>query len=104
VNWLSNRDRLPAALPRACIFTNDWNANCFADAPVQRLLCHADTLLGLIAEGCGSRRDRSSSLPSCFGGLIVAEVGPWIHGRQAPANTVRRSIERPRGTVPTDIS
>ena len=45
VNWLANADMLPAAIPKARIFTYDWNANYFKDVPVQTLLGHADTLL-----------------------------------------------------------
>jgi hypothetical protein len=81
VNWLSDRDMLPAALPEARIFTYDWNANYAEGAPVQTLLGHADTLLGLIAEGRGSQTRPIIFVASCFGGLILAEVCPWIHGR-----------------------
>ncbi|KAK0752901.1 hypothetical protein B0T18DRAFT_395592, partial [Schizothecium vesticola] len=72
VNWLSDRDMLPAALPKARIFTYDWDANCFADTPVQTLLGHADTLLGLIAEGRGLRTRPIIFVASCFRGLILA--------------------------------
>ncbi|KAK4162839.1 putative kinesin light chain [Cladorrhinum sp. PSN259] len=74
VNWLSDGDMLPAALPTARIFTYDWNANYFADAPVQTLLGHADTLLGLIAEGRGSQTRPIIFVASCFGGLILVEA------------------------------
>ncbi|KAK0639874.1 hypothetical protein B0T16DRAFT_383637 [Cercophora newfieldiana] len=74
VNWLSDHDMLPAALPSARIFTYDWNANYFADAPVQTLLGHADTLLGLIAAGRGSQTRPIIFIASCFGGLILAEA------------------------------
>jgi len=77
VNWLSDRDMLPAALPTARIFTYDWNANYFAHAPAQTLLGHADTLLGLIAEGRGSQTRPIIFIASCFGGLILAEVCCW---------------------------
>ncbi|KAK4222255.1 hypothetical protein QBC38DRAFT_460598 [Podospora fimiseda] len=66
---------LPAALPTTHIFTYDWNANYFADAPVQTLLGHADTLLGLIAEGRRSQTRPIIFVASCFGGLILAEEG-----------------------------
>lgn len=72
VNWLADRDMLSAAVPQASIFTYDWNANYFADAPVQTLLGHADNLLGLIAEGRPQRP--LIFVASCFGGLILAEV------------------------------
>ncbi|KAK4232893.1 hypothetical protein C8A03DRAFT_39449, partial [Achaetomium macrosporum] len=73
VNWLSDRDMLPAALPEARIFTYDWNANYFGDAPVQTLLGHADVLLGLVSEGRGSQTRPIIFVASCFGGLILAE-------------------------------
>ncbi|VBB80786.1 Putative protein of unknown function [Podospora comata] len=65
---------LPAALPKARIYTYDWNANYFENAPVQTLLGHADTLLGLIAEGRGSQTRPIIFVASCFGGLILAEA------------------------------
>ncbi|KAK4205172.1 putative kinesin light chain [Triangularia verruculosa] len=71
---------LPAALPEACIFTYDWNANYFEDAPVQTLLGHADMLLGLVSEGRGSQTRPIIFVASCFGGLILAEEGsPYRH-------------------------
>lgn len=74
VNWLSDLDMLPAAIPEARIFTYDWNANYFEDAPVQTLLGHADTLLGHIREYTGSEIRPIIFVASCFGGLVVAEV------------------------------
>ncbi|KAK3341084.1 hypothetical protein B0T25DRAFT_329824 [Lasiosphaeria hispida] len=65
---------LPAVLPKARIFTYDWNANYFADAPVQTLFGHADTLLSLVAEGRGSQTRPIIFVASCFGGLILAEA------------------------------
>ncbi|KAK3370961.1 hypothetical protein B0T24DRAFT_303415 [Lasiosphaeria ovina] len=87
VNWLSDRDMLPAALPDAHIFTYDWNANYAEGAPVQTLLGHADMLLGCITEGRGSQTRPIIFVASCFGGLILAEVCPWIchQGALAPA-------------------
>lgn len=76
VSWLSDSDMLPAALPEARIFTYDWNANYFKDAPVQTLLGHADTLLKLVSEGRGSQTRPIIFVASCFGGLILAEVCP----------------------------
>ncbi|KAK4680131.1 hypothetical protein QC764_0041900 [Podospora pseudoanserina] len=74
VSWLSDSDMLPAALPEARIFTYDWNANYFKDAPVQTLLGHADTLLKLVSEGRGSQTRPIIFVASCFGGLILAEA------------------------------
>ncbi|KAK4220778.1 hypothetical protein QBC38DRAFT_449744 [Podospora fimiseda] len=65
---------LPAALPTARIFTYGWNANYFADAPVQTLLGHANTLLGLIAKNRHLQTRPIIFVASCFGGLIMAEA------------------------------
>lgn len=82
MNWLSDREMLLAALPESRIFAYDWNANYFEDAPVQTLLGHADTLLGLVAESRGSRTRPIIFVASCFGGLILAEVcsNVWTAG------------------------
>ncbi|KAK0728575.1 hypothetical protein B0T26DRAFT_869597 [Lasiosphaeria miniovina] len=88
VKWLSDRDMLPAALPKARIFTYDWNANYFANASVQTLLGHADALLGLIAEGRGSQTRPIIFVASCFGGLILAEA----MNRAAQEGSVYRQI------------
>ncbi|GAB1317484.1 AB hydrolase-1 domain-containing protein (Fragment) [Madurella fahalii] len=74
VNWLSDRDILPAAPPKARIFTYDWNTNYFKDAPVQTLLGYTDTLLSLVAEGLGSQTRPIIFVASCFGGLILVEA------------------------------
>jgi hypothetical protein len=65
---------LPAAVPHARIYTYDWDANCFQDAPVQTLLGHADNLLALVAGVRGFRDRPIIFVASCFGGLILAEV------------------------------
>jgi hypothetical protein len=65
---------LAAAIPEGRIFTYDWDANYFKDAPVQTLLSHADTLLELIAENQGAKTRPIIFVASCFGGLILAEV------------------------------
>ena len=75
VNWLADGHMLPAAIPEARIFTYDWNANYFKDAPMQTVLGHANNLLALIAENRGSKNKRPIIfVASCFGGLILAEV------------------------------
>ena len=65
---------LPAAVPTAAIFTYDWNAQYFGNAPVETLTGHACTLLGLIAARESNNRP-VIFIASCFGGLILAEVG-----------------------------
>ncbi|KAK7927855.1 kinesin light chain 3 [Apiospora marii] len=75
INWSSYEEMLPAAIPEARIYTYDWNAKAFDNAPVQTLLGHADTLLGLItAERGQDAQDRPLLfVASCFGGLVLAE-------------------------------
>ncbi len=70
VNWLSDTDMLPQAIPEAKIFTYDWDANSFGDAPVKTLLGHADTFLALVAESRSSETRPIIFVASCFGGLI----------------------------------
>lgn len=65
---------LPAAIPEARIFTYDWDANYFANAPVQTLLGHADNLLGFIHEEQKLASRPINFVASCFGGLVLAEV------------------------------
>jgi len=65
---------LPAAVPDASIFTYDWNANCFEDAPVQTLLGYADTLLALMKGNQSSSNRPVVFVASYFGGLILAEA------------------------------
>jgi hypothetical protein len=65
---------LPAAIPEARIFTYDWNANYFENAPVQMLLGHADNLLAHVIGEQGSTSRPIIFIASCFGGLVLAEV------------------------------
>ena len=65
---------LPAVLPNARIFTYDWNASYYRDAPVQTLLGHADTLLSHVAQRPGATTRPLIFVASCFGGLILAQV------------------------------
>ncbi|RKK18924.1 hypothetical protein BFJ66_g1055 [Fusarium oxysporum f. sp. cepae] len=74
VNWLADEDMLPATVPEARIFTYDWNANYFQDAPVQTLLSHADTLLAHIAETRDVKSRPIIFIASCFGGLVLIEA------------------------------
>ncbi|RYP57001.1 hypothetical protein DL770_010782 [Monosporascus sp. CRB-9-2] len=74
VNWLSDSTMLPAVVPEARIFTYDWDANYFENAPVQTLLGHADNLLALIAAEQGPLPRPIIFVASCFGGLVLAEA------------------------------
>ncbi|KAJ2978093.1 hypothetical protein NUW58_g7604 [Xylaria curta] len=73
-NWLSHEDMLPAAIPKARIFTYDWNANYFENAPVQTLLGHASNLLAHVMGERGSTTRPIIFIASCFGGLVLAEA------------------------------
>jgi hypothetical protein len=65
---------LPAAVLEARIYTCDWDANCFEDAPVQTLLGYADNLLARVAGEQASRDRPIIFVASCFGELILAKV------------------------------
>ncbi|KAI1662977.1 hypothetical protein F4813DRAFT_384552 [Daldinia decipiens] len=65
---------LPAAVPDARIYTYDWNAKVFDNAPVQTLLGHADNLLSLVAAEHGTSGRPILFIASCFGGLVLAEA------------------------------
>ncbi|KAI1159455.1 hypothetical protein F5B18DRAFT_636937 [Nemania serpens] len=74
VNWLSDKNMLPAVVPEARIFTYDWNANYFENAPVQTLLSHAENLLAHVVGEQGSISRPIIFIASCFGGLVLAEA------------------------------
>jgi hypothetical protein len=74
VNWLADSDMLPSVVPKAAIYTYDWNANSFQNAPVQTLLGHSDNLLALVAAQHKSSGRPIIFIASCFGGLVLAEV------------------------------
>ena len=74
VNWLVDPAMLPAAVPEATVFTYDWNADYFEDAPVQALLGHADSLLAHVKENRSHSKRPIISIVSCFGGLVLAEA------------------------------
>ena len=65
---------LSAAVPDARIYTYDWNAKAFDNAPVQTLFGHADNLLGLLDAERSDPHRPIIFVASCFGGLILAEV------------------------------
>ncbi|KAI1087864.1 hypothetical protein F5B19DRAFT_473769 [Rostrohypoxylon terebratum] len=74
VNWLEDNDMLQTAVPQARIYTYNWDARVFDNAPVQTLLGHADTLLSLVNGEQGPNRRPIIFIASCFGGLILAEA------------------------------
>ena len=50
INWLSDPHMLPAVVPKARIWTFNYNSMWYADAPVQRLLPLAETFLAAMAD------------------------------------------------------
>ncbi|PQE15930.1 Tetratricopeptide-like helical domain protein [Rutstroemia sp. NJR-2017a BVV2] len=74
VNWISDGEMLPALVPEARIYTYEWNANCFQDAPVQTMFGHADKFLACVAGEQASQSRPIIFVASCFGGLILAEA------------------------------
>lgn len=49
-NWLSDADMLPTVVPKARIWTFDYNANYHSNAPVVDLLALGETLLRSLSE------------------------------------------------------
>ncbi|KAH8654873.1 hypothetical protein BGZ61DRAFT_312399, partial [Ilyonectria robusta] len=92
VNWLADANMLPAAIPEARIFTYDWNANCFQDAPVKAILGHSDTLLAHLAESRGTGARPIIFVASCFGGLVLAEAVNRAAREGSPYRDVLMSI------------
>lgn len=66
VDWLSDHDMLPRAVPNARIYTYDWDAACFDDAPVQTLHGHASKLLAHIDERRGPSSRPIIFVASCY--------------------------------------
>lgn len=89
INWLSDSNMLPAAIPEARIFTYDWDANYTDNALVGGLDVNAGRMLLLINE-LRDRKDHQKRpivfVASCFGGLILAEVCSTTHTPGAPNN------------------
>jgi hypothetical protein len=48
VNWLCDADMLPSTIPESRIFTFDYPADYYKEAPVETLLGHAGNLLSLL--------------------------------------------------------
>jgi hypothetical protein len=49
VNWLKDDDMLPAVVPNARIFTFDYDADYYDNAPVTSLLALGDKLLQIVS-------------------------------------------------------
>ncbi|RDW68629.1 hypothetical protein BP5796_09286 [Coleophoma crateriformis] len=91
INWLADSDMLPEAIPEARIFTYDWDANYFRDAPVMTLLGHADTLLALVLDTLRLGSRPIIFIASCFGGLILAKAITRASEVKSPYESVLRS-------------
>ncbi|KAI6080921.1 hypothetical protein F4821DRAFT_250494 [Hypoxylon rubiginosum] len=77
VNWTSDANMLPEAMPEARVMTYDWNADYDRTASSDIFLGHADTLLDRIHinRKKTKRLDRPIIfVASCFGGLLLAKA------------------------------
>ncbi|KAI0854712.1 hypothetical protein F4860DRAFT_522539 [Xylaria cubensis] len=72
INWLERL--LPADVKDARIYTYNWDAKVFNNAPVQTIFGHADRLLALIKANHGTLSRPILFIASCFGGLVLAEA------------------------------
>ena len=103
INWLSDEDMLPSVIPKASIWTFDYNANYHANASVADLLALGEVFLRSISEMrksvctlagifCVTKAEMTMAkvrpvarplmfIGSCFGGLVVVKVGDvlFIH-------------------------
>lgn len=96
---------LPAAIPEARIFTYDWEANYFKDAPVQTLLDRADNLLTHLRAERGKTERPLIFVASCFGGLILADVSdPETAELHVANDSYRLSDERRKTIASTETS
>ncbi|KAI0172214.1 hypothetical protein GGR52DRAFT_459027 [Hypoxylon sp. FL1284] len=83
---------LPAVISSARIYTYNWNAKVFNDAPVQTLLGHVDNLLGLMAAEHGTSGRPIIFIASCFGELVLAEAIYWAAQEGSQYRHILRAI------------
>ena len=72
---------LPNVLPQARIWAYDYNSNCYSDnAPEIDILALGDTFLEMLrgAQGNGVGTRTLIFIGSCFGGILIAQVGELI--------------------------
>ncbi|MCJ1424372.1 hypothetical protein MMC29_002260 [Sticta canariensis] len=76
-NWLCDKDMLPEAMPQACIWTYDYNSNCYSDnAPQIDLLGLGETFLEILRRARDQKIGERSLIfiGSCFGGIVIAQA------------------------------
>lgn len=79
--WLRDEDMLPKVIPQARIWTYDYNSNCYSDnAQEVDILGLGETFLEVL---WGAKDTDVGNRPllfigSCFGGIVVAQVGLLI--------------------------
>ncbi|KAI1110650.1 hypothetical protein F5Y14DRAFT_428311 [Nemania sp. NC0429] len=74
INWLEDARLLPAAVPQARIYTYNWDAKVFADAPIETIFGHAEKLMALLQANQSTPSRPILFIASCFGGLILTEA------------------------------
>ncbi|KAK5994851.1 Nephrocystin-3-like protein [Cladobotryum mycophilum] len=78
INWLSDNDMLPKAVPRARIITYNWHTQFSKDAIELTLRDHANSLLldlNAFRDRTGEPKTRPIVfIASCFGGLVLAKA------------------------------
>ncbi|RWA09894.1 hypothetical protein EKO27_g5209 [Xylaria grammica] len=74
INWLEHKCLLPADVPSARIYTYNWDAKVFKNAPVETIFGHADRLLTLVEANYSTSSRPILFIASCFGGLVLAEA------------------------------
>ncbi|GAW16747.1 hypothetical protein ANO14919_061840 [Xylariales sp. No.14919] len=74
INWLEHKCLLPADVPSARIYTYNWDAKVFKNAPVETIFGHADRLLTLVEANRSTSSRPILFIASCFGGLVLAEA------------------------------
>ncbi|KAI0201460.1 hypothetical protein F4808DRAFT_469749 [Astrocystis sublimbata] len=72
INWLESF--LPEAVPHARIYTYNWDAKVFNNAPVESIFGQAERLLTLVDAKHGTSSRPILFIASCFGGLILTEA------------------------------
>ncbi|KAI1176639.1 hypothetical protein F4777DRAFT_545378 [Nemania sp. FL0916] len=74
IKWLEDKCLLPAAVPYARIYTYNWDAKVFNNAPVETIFGHADRLLDLVKARQSTPGRPILFIASCLGGLVLAEA------------------------------
>ncbi|KKO98258.1 hypothetical protein THAR02_09642 [Trichoderma harzianum] len=88
INWLRDKDMLPAAVPRACLMLYNWPAKFYTNAVDLTLHDLAEGLwLDIHARRCQRREPVYRPIlfiGSCFGGLVIAKA---LHSAASKTST-----------------